>query len=122
MLYIKTINIKIDNLGGFLKEERKKNKLSLRDLSKNIDLSIGYISRIENNIVTPSFDILTSYSNLFGFNLEDIISESSFNNLKKEEVLDLEDIILKNKISFRGNTLNYEKKKNILMILNAIIK
>lgn len=50
------INQAVDDFGGLLREYRKKNFLSLQDMSELIGCSTSYVYRIENNKRNPEMD------------------------------------------------------------------
>ena len=72
-------------VGKRIKEIRKKKKLTLRELSKKADISISFISDIENGRSNPSLERLksiaaaldTPVSVLLGESVSDEVSEKN---------------------------------------------
>ncbi len=79
-------------LGDRIKELRKKRGLSLRDLAGKIDISISFLSDIENNRSRPSLDRLrdvaegleTTVSYLLGESLAELPGDEDFQRVLSE--------------------------------------
>jgi transcriptional regulator with XRE-family HTH domain len=51
---------KVEDLGGYLREQRLANRLSLRQLAEATGVSNPYLSQIERGLRRPSADVLQS--------------------------------------------------------------
>lgn len=71
------MKIKQKQLGYFLKETRKRQQLTLKEVSTLCDITIGYLSRIENESSTPSLDLLKKLSITYQLNLDDLVEDES---------------------------------------------
>lgn len=68
----KTSTIKI---GKNLQKIRKSNGYTQEKLAEKIEVSVRYISDIEQNRAKPSYEVLIRICNLFGVSLDQIFSE-----------------------------------------------
>ena len=60
------------NLGGVIKDIRKSNDLTQKELAEQLDIKTNYISMIERGERTPSLNLLADISNRFGVELHQI--------------------------------------------------
>ena len=89
-------------VGKRIKEIRKKKKLTLRELSKKADISISFISDIENGRSNPSLERLksiaaaldTPVSVLLGESVSDEVSEKGEEGLFPAWLQSLKPLIL----------------------------
>jgi transcriptional regulator with XRE-family HTH domain len=65
-----------DTLGDFVREERTKQHLRLRELATRLELAPSYISDIENNRRVPSEDVLLAIAKELGVNFEDLMARA----------------------------------------------
>ena len=79
----KTSTIKI---GGNLQAIRKSNGYTQEKLAEKIEVSVRYISDIEQDRAKPSYEILIRICNLFEVTLDEIFSE--YLNVKENKSLD----------------------------------
>ena len=75
----------MDKLGTFIKNEREKRNLSIRQFAKLCNLSNTYIGNIEkskdprtNNPIYPTIDSLVKISEALGFTLEDFLKKTGY--------------------------------------------
>lgn len=68
----KTSTIKI---GKNLQEIRKSNGYTQEKLAENIEVSVRYISDIEQDRAKPSYEVLVKICNLFNIGINQIFSE-----------------------------------------------
>lgn len=80
------MDFKIDKPGEFLKDKRKNLDKTLREVSENTGLSIGYISRIENGSSSPSLEALYKLSSILMFKVEDICTFEDISCDTKEPI------------------------------------
>jgi transcriptional regulator with XRE-family HTH domain len=64
---------------------RKKNKLTLEELGKELGISKSAISDYENGNTFPSLDVTKNICNFFGINIDDM-QNSDFSELTLEEI------------------------------------
>ncbi|MGI6360462.1 MAG: helix-turn-helix domain-containing protein [Acholeplasmatales bacterium] len=57
-------------LGATLKQKRKEKDLTLSELSKKYDISISYISKVENDLIKPNIEYINPMLNGLGINEE----------------------------------------------------
>lgn len=113
------MNIKIENLGEFIKKKRKEAEKTLKDISSVVDVSTGYISRIENNSSVPSLETLYNLSNILNFKIEDVCEFADI-DLNIDEAVNIEDLFKSYKIKINGNLINDIKKFQMVKLLNII--
>lgn len=65
-------------VGTLIKERRKELGLSLRQLSKRIDISISFLSDIENNRSNPSLDRLREIAEGLDCQVSYLLGENTF--------------------------------------------
>ena len=110
------MNIKIDNLGEFLKSKRKEKNLTIRCIACITNLSPGYISRIENGSSIPSYETLVKLSKALTFNLNSVIDT----NLNIEETFDIIDVLSTFNLKLNNVDLSKTEKDIISSIINLI--
>ena len=95
----------IYDLGIILKDLRKKNGLSQKELGEKISRDKGIISRYESNLQTPSFEIMRDLSGIFnvsmdylaGFESRDNISTFGLTKEQAEILSDLAEVFRRQK-------------------------
>jgi transcriptional regulator with XRE-family HTH domain len=65
------------NLGNKLKEKRKLLMLTQQELANRCELTKGYISQLENNMVSPSLETLEIILEVLGTTLSDFFKDNS---------------------------------------------
>jgi transcriptional regulator with XRE-family HTH domain len=65
------------NLGFLIRQNRKKQKLTLKDVSQKAGISEGFLSQVENSVNSPSVDTLMKICNALGVNAGDILNQVS---------------------------------------------
>lgn len=73
-------------IGKNLQEIRKSNGYTQEKLAENIEVSVRYISDIEQNRAKPSYEVLIRICNLFQVSLDQIFSE--YLNVKENKSLE----------------------------------
>ena len=69
-------------IGTLLKNLRKGNYLTLREVETATNISNAYLSQLENNkIKSPSIWTVYTLSNLYGINLNDFMALAEFEKL-----------------------------------------
>ncbi|PLS19281.1 hypothetical protein CVD28_02390 [Bacillus sp. M6-12] len=115
------MQFKIDQPGTFLKEKRKEAKFTLKEVSKHTDLSVGYISRIENGSSTPSLETLYKLSMILSFRIEDICSFEDI-TIHKNEPVALEDLFKAFSIKIGEEIVGDLEKFQMAKLLQVIHK
>ena len=72
-----------DNIAKFIKEIRKKNNLTQKDLADKYGVTYQAVSKWENGKNIPDITLLKEMSKDFNINIEDIL-EGNINNNKKK--------------------------------------
>lgn len=67
----------IDRVGNRIKDIRKKKSLTITELAKYTDLSVGYLSNIERNQTSPTLRNLSTICSALNISLRDIITEDA---------------------------------------------
>lgn len=65
------------NLGGKIKDLRNQKDLTQEELADRCELTKGYISQIENDLVSPSIATLTDILSALGSNLSEFFKEET---------------------------------------------
>ena len=68
--------LNIEELGEYVKRKRQEEKLSLRQVAQNINVSASTLSRIENGIGTPDSATLARLASWLGIPLERLMRGS----------------------------------------------
>jgi transcriptional regulator with XRE-family HTH domain len=75
--------LNIVELGEYVKRKRQEDKLSLRDVAININVSASTLSRIENGIGTPDSATLARLASWLGIPLERLMKGSLLNGIEE---------------------------------------
>lgn len=116
------MQIKIGNIGIYLREARKNNNLTISNVSEELEISKGYISRIENGTSKPSLQVLTALCNKYKINIKDIV-ELDFLDEQQETLfnLNISDVIMTDDIRYYDKKLTSTDKINILKYIDFIV-
>lgn len=96
-------------VGTYIREERKKAKITLKELSKSVDISYVYLSMIETGKKPkPSMDVLGKIAEGLSIPLPKMLAVAGFVETKEEEILRERD------------EDEYESKKNGLIWLHPL--
>jgi transcriptional regulator with XRE-family HTH domain len=107
-------------IGDKLRNIRKENKLTLKEVSLMTGISISFISDIENKRRNPSVETLKILADAFGIPASELLEGNSISN-DNPDVLngldeDVKDIMLK------INKLSKENKKKALKMLDIFFE
>jgi transcriptional regulator with XRE-family HTH domain len=73
-------------IGNRIRYYRKKNSITLQELSERTALSVGYLSNLERNITSPTIDNTLKICEVMAISIVDLINESvSFNPVIKKD-------------------------------------
>lgn len=106
------------NIGLAIKEARKKNKITQKQLADLISKSERMIQKYENNEVTPSLDVAKKISEKLNTNIYTLIVTDAINvinetlNENKKEIDDIQNIL----------ELDDQQRKNTILNENLIKK
>lgn len=68
-----------EKIGLFLSNERKKEKLTQKQLAEKLNITFQAVSRWEKGISIPSLDVLDDLSRIFNVSIEEILKGERFN-------------------------------------------
>lgn len=108
-----------------LKYERKKHGWSQKYISEKTGIPSSNLSRYETGERKPDISTLVVLADFIGCSVDYLLGRSDDPNISLEPSgEDLEDLLLRkqNKLFFRGIPLNQEDIKNLLTILEIIMK
>ncbi|WAN63220.1 XRE family transcriptional regulator [Candidatus Phytoplasma rubi] len=90
------------NIGQKIRNLRLERKITQQDLAKKINVTSGYISQIENNLISPSLKILFSLLKIFKKSASEFFQEEQNIELinKTEDFLIVKESNLKNTIYY----------------------
>ncbi|PZO42945.1 MAG: XRE family transcriptional regulator [Shackletoniella antarctica] len=60
------------SLGSYLRDSRKRKKISMRALARDAEISVAYISKIEQNDANPTIDVLERIANALEVPVSDL--------------------------------------------------
>ena len=80
----------IDSIGKYIREYRKKKNMSQETLAELIDVSVPYISMLENSQKYPALDTLISLANALDISPNHLLCETMNNEyeMKRSVMLD----------------------------------
>ena len=78
-------------IGERLKKKRKSSGLTQEEVAELVDITVVYLSKIENGHVRPTLDLLCQVSEIVGIDLGDLFSNVSTNSAayQNEKVVQL---------------------------------
>lgn len=106
------------SVGDKLRSLRKQNKLTLKELSEKTNLSISFISDIENKRRNPSIDNLKILANALNVSISELLDEKLYapkaNKINNNDDEDLR------RIERARNKMNPEQKEKMMDILRTV--
>ena len=81
--------MKIEKVGNFIREKRKENKLTQKELAKKLGVSDKAISKWERGICCPDISLLKDLSSILGTSVNELLSGEEIKNLEKEKTDDV---------------------------------
>lgn len=118
---VRILNFKVDNLGRYLKQKRKDKQLTISNVATVLELSLGYISRIENGSSTPSREVLSKLCNLYDIDIKDIIDEDGVNFKNIKVGTDILQIISLEDVTYKGNPIGVQDRININFMIQMLL-
>ncbi|CAI3194832.1 helix-turn-helix transcriptional regulator [Clostridium neonatale] len=104
------------SVGDKLRVLRKQNNLTLKELSEKTNLSISFISDIENKRRNPSIDNLKLLANALNVSVSDLLDEKLYTP-KANKFNDDDDL---RRIERARNKMNPEQKEKMMDILRTV--
>lgn len=104
-------------IGAFLKELRKEKGLTQEQLSEQLGITNRTVSRWENGINMPDFDLVIELADIYDINIEELLDgERKTDMIDKEK----EEALLKVADYESTEKMNFLKKLNFLFIIAVI--
>lgn len=117
------MNFKVENIGQYLKEKRKEKALTLSEVATMLNLSSGYISRIERGTSNPSKDVLHKICNIYEIPISEILNDDGELKLENIKVgTDLLTIINNDYVTYNGDLINAQDRINIGLIVKSLLE
>ena len=82
----------IDSIGKYIREYRKKKNMSQETLAELIDVSVPYISMLENSQKYPALDTLISLANAHDISPNHLLCETMNNEYEMKRSVMLDEI------------------------------
>lgn len=82
----------IDSIGKYLRKYRKKKNMSQETLAELIDVSVPYISMLENSQKYPALDTLISLANALDISPNHLLCETMNNEYEMKRSVMLDEI------------------------------
>lgn len=116
------MNFKVENIGQYLKEKRKEKSLTLNEVALMLELTAGYISRIERGTSKPSKEVLIKLCNIYDIPIREVIDDNGDVNLDNIKVgTDLLKIINSNEITYNGVPIEAQDRINLALIVETLL-
>lgn len=110
----------METLGFILKEARKRNGLTLRQVEETSGISNAYLSQLENDkIKSPSANILYKLSSLYRVSLKALLGNAGIIEKKEETDEDKMSEFVK-RIAFSAEEMTSEEREEVLRYLEFI--
>ena len=112
------------NIGDKIRELRKNNRFTLRELSERAELSVSFLSDIENGRRNPRLENLGKIADAFNVEVSDLLDENEHFIIKENpadytvDELEIEIERLKPRI----RQLPQEEKDRLLKMINAYLE
>lgn len=95
-------------IGEKLKQARSKLRMTVREVAEKLDVDYSYISKIENEHVTPSLEMVKKLADFYGMSLSEIFSNEPDNSLST-----LNEILIINKLNEISETLKQMQQNQV---------
>lgn len=117
------MNFKVENIGQYLKEKRKEKALTLSEVATMLNLTPGYISRIERGTSKPSKSVLHKICNIYQVPISKILNDNGELDLDNIKVgTDLLSIINNDYVTYNGDLINAQDRINIGLIVKSLLE
>jgi len=114
-------------LGAFIRQQRKRANLSLRQLAELSSLSNPYLSQVERGIHQPSVRVLRAISDALNLSAETLLAEAGLidamtGNTRSEAPDDLETAILSTEDAIRADErLSDDQKAALIAVYRSML-
>ena len=98
------------SLGEVFKEYRIKNNLTQETIAEKLEISVKYISRIENGIGGVKVETLVNYMNILGISPNVLFEKTIINKNLEKQI----------KLSKKASTLSDEKLNFVISIIDLL--
>ena len=102
----------IDSIGKYIREYRKKKNMSQETLAELIDVSVPYISMLENSQKYPALDTLISLANALDISPNHLLCETMNNEYEMKRSVMLDEI----------SELSEREQERIFTVVRAMIE
>lgn len=109
-------SLNVGNLGGYLREQRRNARLSLRQLADAAGVSNPYLSQIERGLRKPSADILQQLAKALRISAETLYVQAGMLDEREREELETRAVIL------ADPSINERQKQVLLQIYESFRK
>ena len=112
------MKLKIDDIGIYLKNRRLKGNLKLREVAEATQLSLGYISRLENGTSVPTENSLKKLCSLYEIDIKELADIEEMED--SSGLIDLNKIMLNENVVFKSKEISLSDKISILKFIDFI--
>ena len=109
------------SIGKKLKEIRLNQKKTLKEVSNTIDVSIGFVSRIENGSSKPSLETLIKLCNYYGVDVSEITVNETLGRINENNI-DLYEVFNRLNLAVNDYELSSTERTMIFTIINSFLK
>ena len=102
----------IDSIGKYIREYRQKKNMSQETLAELIDVSVPYISMLENSQKYPALDTLISLANALDISPNHLLCETMNNEYEMKRSVMLDEI----------SELSEREQERIFTVVRAMIE
>lgn len=116
------MDFKVENIGTYLKEKRKEENLTLNEVATVLNLSAGYISRIERGTSNPSKEVLINLCDIYKIPVNDLIDNNGEITLENIKVgTDILTLVSSSNITYKGESIGVQDRMNIGLIIKTLL-
>lgn len=116
------MDFKVENIGTYLKEKRKEENLTLNEVAKVLNLSAGYISRIERGTSNPSKEVLVNLCDIYKIPVNELIDNNGEITLENIKVgTDILTLVSSSNITYKGESIGVQDRMNIGLIIKTLL-
>lgn len=106
-------------LGIYLKHLRKESGLKLDEVSEKSELSVSYVSRLENGLINaPSLYTIEAMAEVYDLSVFELLKVSVTDN---KNPMSLEELIIRNDFSYKGKEVDLNTKRAIINLISSLL-
>ena len=113
------------SIGDIIKRYRAEHDLSLREFADRCNISHSYIAKLEAGIdprsqkpVEPTVEVVSRIAAAMGMTLDELLRRSGY--IKELDALDLEEVLQRETLVFRGKPIGREATHGIVEFLDLV--